>query len=472
MADIDSQYKVIIIGAGPGGYVAAIRAAQLALKTLIVEKQFIGGTCLNVGCIPSKDLLTATELYESIKHAKDFGITVGEVSIDLKKLQSRKNRNVKVLTTGVEYLLKQKQVDIFKGSAKFIDENTIELSAQDKTQKVTAENVIIATGTVPIQLPGLSFGDPHILDSTKALELDFVPKDMVVIGAGPIGLEMATVWMRLGTEITVVEMLETILPGMDVDLTSQGEAIFKKQGMKIMTSTMVSGADKMDGGFQLSLVDAKGKKDKGKISCEKVLVSVGRKVDTSVLGLDRTGVKTDRRGFIEVDDQMKTNIPGIYAIGDVIGGKLLAHKASKEGAIAVEVIAGEDSHMDYKAVPGAVYTEPEIASVGLTEQEAKEQKLELKVGRFPFRASGRARTMGMMDGLVKVMADKTTGKVLGVHIIGPKASDLIAEATLAINLNATVEDIAKTIHAHPTLSESVMEAALNAEGRAIHILNK
>lgn len=472
MTDIDSQYKVVIIGAGPGGYVAAIRAAQLGLKTLIVEKQFIGGTCLNVGCIPSKDLLTATELYESIKHAKDFGITVGEVSIDLKKLQSRKNRNVKVLTTGVEYLLKQNQVDIFKGSANFLDKSTLELSSGDQTQKVTAEYVIIATGTVPIELPGLSFGDPDILDSTKALELDSVPEDMVVIGAGPIGLEMATVWMRLGTEITVVEMLETILPGMDVDLTSQAAAIFKKQGMKIMTSTMVSGANKVNGRFELSLVDAKEKKDKAKITCEKVLVSVGRKVDTSVLGLDRTGVKTDKRGFIEVDDQMKTNIPGIYAIGDVVGGKLLAHKASKEGEVAAEVIAGRDSHMEYKAVPGVVYTEPEIASVGLTEQEAKEQKLELKIGRFPFRASGRARTMGMMDGLVKVMADRSTGKVLGVHIIGPKASDLIAEATLAINLGATVEDIAESIHAHPTLSETVMEAALNADGRAIHILNK
>lgn len=472
MADIDSQYKVIIIGAGPGGYVAAIRAAQLGLKTLIVEKQFIGGTCLNVGCIPSKDLLTATELYESIKHAEDFGVTVGETSVDLKKLQSRKNRNVKALTAGVEYLLKQNKVDIFKGSANFLDKSTLELSSGDQTQKVTAENVIIATGTVPIELPGLSFGDPDILDSTKALELDLVPKDMVVIGAGPIGLEMATVWRRLGTEITVVEMLETILPGMDVDLTSQGETIFKKQGMKIMTSTMVSGANKLGGRFELSLVDAKEKKDKGEITCEKVLVSVGRKVDTSVLGLDRTGVKTDKRGFIEVDDQMKTNLPGIYAIGDVVGGKLLAHKASKEGEVAAEVIAGRDSHMEYKAVPGVVYTEPEIASVGLTEQEAKEQKLELKIGRFPFRASGRARTMGMMDGLAKVMADKTTGKVLGVHIIGPKASDLIAEATLAINLGATVEDIAESIHAHPTLSEAVMEAALNAEGHAIHILNK
>jgi len=472
MSDIDSQYKLIIIGAGPGGYVAAIRAAQLGLKTLIVEKQFIGGTCLNVGCIPSKDLLTATELYESIKHAKDFGITVGEASIDLKKLQSRKNRNVKALTAGVEYLLKQNEVDIFKGSARFLDKNSLELSAGDQIQKVTAENVIIATGTVPIELPGLSFGDPDILDSTKALALDSVPKDMVVIGGGAIGLEMATVYMRLGTEITVVEMLETLLPGMDVDLTSQAETIFKKQGMKIMTSTMVSGSTKVNGRFQLSLVDAREKNDKGNISCEKVLVSVGRKVDTSDLAVDKIGVKTDKRGFIEVDDQMKTNLPGIYAIGDVVGGKLLAHKASKEGEIAVEVIAGEDSHMDYKAVPGAVYTEPEIASVGLTEQEAKEQNLELKIGRFPFRASGRARTMGMMDGLVKVMADRSTGKVLGVHIIGPKASDLIAEATLAINLNATAQDIAESIHAHPTLSESVMEAALNVEGRAIHILNR
>jgi len=295
---------------------------------------------------------------------------------------------------------------------------------------------------------------------------------MVVIGAGPIGLEMATVYMRLGTEITVVEMLETILPGMDIDLTTQGEAIFKKQGMKIMTSTMVSGSTRLNGRFELSLVDAKEKKDKGKISCEKVLVSVGRKVDTSGLGLDKIGVKTDKRGFIEVDDRMKTSVPGIYAIGDVIGGKLLAHKASKEGEVATEVIAGHDSHMDYKALPGAVYTEPEIASVGLTEQEAREQNFELKIGRFPLRASGRARTMGMVDGLVKVMADKSTGKVLGVHIIAPKASDLIAEATLAINLNATAEDIAETIHAHPTLSETVMEAALNAEGRAIHILNK
>ncbi|KPJ49047.1 MAG: dihydrolipoamide dehydrogenase, partial [candidate division Zixibacteria bacterium DG_27] len=281
-----------------------------------------------------------------------------------------------------------------------------------------------------------------------------------------------TVWMRLGTEITIVEMLETILPGMDVDLTSQAEAIFKKQGMKIMTSTMVSGANKVNGRFELSLVDAKAKKDKPKITCEKVLVSVGRKVDTSGLGLGKAGVKTDKRGFIEVDDQMKTSVPSIYAIGDVVGGKLLAHKASKEGEIAVEVIAGEDSHMDYRAVPGAVYTEPEIASVGLTEQEARDQNFELKIGRFPFRASGRARTMGMMDGLAKVMADKTTGKVLGVHIIGPKASDLIAEATLAINLDATAQDIAESIHAHPTLSETVMEAALNAEGRAIHILNK
>ncbi len=472
MSDIDSQYKLIIIGAGPGGYVAAIRAAQLGLKTLIVERQFIGGTCLNVGCIPSKDLLTATELYELIKHAKDFGITVGEVSIDLKKMQSRKNRNVKALTAGVEYLLKQNKVDIFKGSARFLDKNSLELSAGDEIQKVAAENVIIATGTVPIELPGLSFGDPDILDSTKALALDSVPKDMVVIGGGAIGLEMATVYLRLGTEITIVEMLETILPGMDIDLTSQSEAIFKKQGMKIMTSTMVSGSSKVDGRFELSLVDAGERKDKGKISCEKVLVSVGRKVDTSDLGLDKIGIKTDKRGFIEVDDQMKTNLPGIYAIGDVVGGKLLAHKASKEGEIAAEVVAGRDSQMDYKAVPGVVYTEPEIASVGLTEQEAKEQIFELKIGRFPFRASGRARTMGMMDGLVKIMADKSTGKVLGVHIIGPKASDLIAEATFAISLGATVEDIAETIHAHPTLSETVMEAALNADGRAIHILNK
>jgi dihydrolipoamide dehydrogenase len=472
MPDIESRYKLVVIGAGPGGYVAAIRAAQLGIKTLIVEREFIGGTCLNVGCIPSKDLLTATELYESLRHAGDFGITVGDFSMDLKKLQGRKSRNVKALTTGVEYLLKQSKVDIFKGEATFLDKSTIQLSSASETHKVTAENVIIATGTVPIELPGLPFSDPDILDSTKALALDVVPKDMVVIGGGAIGLEMATVWMRLGTKITIVEMLETILPGMDVDLTSQAETIFGKQGMKIMTSTMVSGANKIDGGFELSLVDAKKKKDEGKITCEKVLVSVGRKVDTSSLGLDKTGVKTDRRGFIQVDDQMKTNIPGIYAIGDIVGGKLLAHKASKEGEVAAEVIAGKDLHMDYRAVPGAVYTEPEIASVGLTEQEAKEQKINLKIGRFPFRACGRARTMGMMDGSAKVMGERSTGKVVGVHIIGPKASDLIAEATLAINLGAKVEDIAESIHSHPTLSEAVMEAALNADSRAIHILNK
>ena len=463
MADFD----LIVIGAGPGGYVAAIRAAQLGLKTACVEsRETLGGTCLNVGCIPSKALLHASELYEEAHSGvlAKFGVNFKGVSLDLDQMHAEKAKAVGELTGGIEFLFKKNKVEWLKGQAAFTSANTIEVAGKS----YTADKIMIATGSSIMPLPGVEVDQKIIVDSTGALALPKVPKHMVVIGGGVIGLELGSVWRRLGAEVTVVEYLDQILPGMDAEVRKEAAKIFKKQGFAIRTGTKVTGATVKGSKATLTVEPAAGGASET-IEADCVLVSIGRRPNTDGLSLDKAGVVLNARGQIEVGPDFQTNIPGIYAVGDVTPGPMLAHKAGDEGIAAAEFCAGQTGIVNHDVIPGVVYTMPEIADVGITEEEAKAMGIDIKVGKFPMMANSRAKTNRDTDGFVKVIADAKTDRVLGVHIIASLAGTMIAEAALAMEFGATSEDIAYTCHAHPTHSEALKEAAMAVTGKPIHM---
>ena len=465
------DYDVVVIGSGPGGYVCAIRAAQLGLKVACVEKDnTLGGTCLNVGCIPSKALLSASEkYYEAEHHFKEIGIETGKPKLNLKAMMAHKDSVVDANTKGIEFLFKKNKVDhlIGHGTIKSATEVSIK-PTKGKAKTVTTRSIVIATGSEVTPLPGIKIDEKQIVSSTGALVLSKVPKKMVVIGGGVIGLEMGSVWSRLGAEVMIVEFLDAILPGMDKDVAKEAKKVFEKQGMSFKLGSKVTGAKTSKSGVKLTVEPAAGGKAET-LDADVVLVAIGRRPYTENLGLDKVGVTVSDRGIVEVNDSFETNVPGIYAIGDVIRGPMLAHKAEDEGVVVAEILAGETGHIDYDAIPGVVYTWPEVANIGKTEDQLKADGVAYKVGKFPFMANGRARAMGATEGFVKILADKKTDRVLGCHMIGPEAGTLIAEIGLAMEFGASSEDIARTCHAHPTLNEVVKEAALAADGRALHI---
>ncbi len=466
----NTSYDLIVIGSGPGGYVAAIRAAQLGMKTACVEMTpTLGGTCLNVGCIPSKALLTSSEKYTEAKnHLAVHGVKVGNVGLDLDAMMAHKTKVVKDNTAGIEYLFKKNKVDWIKGKGSIAAAGQVVVEGKDGKQTYATRNILIATGSESMPLQGITVDEKRIVTSTGALSLSPVPKSMVVIGGGVIGLELGSVWQRLGTEVTVIEFLDRILPGMDGELSKTAQKILTKQGMKFRLGTKVTSA-RVEGD-QVSLnIEAAAGGSAEKMQADVVLLSIGRRPYTEGLGLDKVGVKLDDRKRVVVDNHFQTNVKGIYAIGDVIAGAMLAHKAEEEGVVCAEMIAGQSGHINYDAIPGVVYTWPEIASVGKTEEQLKSEGMQYKVGKFPFSANGRARAMADTEGFVKILADARTDRVLGAHIIGPDAGTMIAELALAVEFGASSEDIALTSHAHPTLNEAVKEAALAVDGRPIHI---
>jgi dihydrolipoamide dehydrogenase len=460
------QYDVIIIGSGPGGYVCAIRAAQLGLKVACVEKSAtLGGTCLNVGCIPSKALLHSSEDFEAAGHAfAEHGIVIDSVRLDLAKMQARKAGVVTANVKGVEFLFRKNKVTWLKGTGRIVAPGQVEV---DGTVYET-KNIIIATGSESTPLRGVDVDEKRIVTSTGALELDKVPEHLVVIGAGVIGLELGSVWRRLGAKVTVIEFLDRILPGMDTELATAARRVLAKQGLTFRLGSKVTGATIGNAGVTLTVEPAKGG-DAEQMTADIVLLAIGRRPYVEGLGLDAMGVALDERGRVRTDAHYATNIPGIYAIGDAIAGPMLAHKAEDEGVALAEILAGKAGHVNYGVIPGVVYTWPEIASVGQTEEELKAAGIAYSVGKFPFTANGRARAMGDTDGFVKLLADKTTDRLLGAHILGPDAGTLIAELAIAMEFGASAEDVARTCHAHPTLNEAVKEAALAVEGRALHI---
>lgn len=462
-----SNPDLLVIGAGPGGYIAALRGAQLGMQVTLAEEHKVGGTCLNYGCIPTKALLASTELYAGIQKAADYGIEVDRVSAHIEKMMARKDKIVSRLVKGVEYLLSQNGVKLLRGKACFKNHHQVEVATADgRCERITAKNIIIATGSVPLQIPGVKPNGQEIITSKEALALKTIPAKLAIIGAGVVGLEIGTIYHRLGSEVTIVEMLDSLLPNEDKEITDIAARLLRRQGIKILLGKKVARAEILPEGVELSITDNE------KLFAEKVLVAVGRKPNTNGLGLENVTVATNDKGWIKVNSHMQTSVSRIYAIGDVVGGKLLAHKASKEGEVAVESAHGSLSEMDYRVIPNCIFTSPEIASVGLTEEEAKKEGFEIQIGRFPFKASGRAATIGENEGMVKVVVAAGSEKLLGVHIIGPQADVLIAEAALALKMGAKAQDLAETVHAHPTLPESMMEAALNVYKRAFHIINE
>lgn len=465
-----STFDLLVLGAGPGGYVAAIRAAQLGLKTAVVdENAALGGTCLRVGCIPSKALLESSEKYaEALSHFEEHGIEVGKVKLDLAKMLARKDKVVKTLTGGIAGLMKKNKVQVFTGRGKLTGPGQVEVTdAAGKTTEVKAEAILLAVGSVPASLPGIDLSQDRIDTSTEALAYTEVPKKLAVIGAGVIGLELGSVWKRLGAEVTVIEYLDRILPGMDSDLAKEAQKLLTKQGLSFRLGCKVTGVEATGKGKSQGvkvLIDGQDP-----VEADRVLVCVGRKPNTADLGLETVGIETDKRGVIPIDEHFQTPVAGIYAIGDCVRGPMLAHKAEEEGIACVERIATGTGHVDYGAIPAVVYTHPEIASVGRTEEQLKEAGIAYNKGVFPFLANGRARAIGAESGSVKVLADKATDRVLGVHILGASAGDLIAECAMAMAFGASAEDIARTCHAHPSLAEAVKEAALAAGSGAIHI---
>ena len=460
---------VAVIGGGPGGYVAAIRAAQLGFNTVCIEyDKTLGGTCVNVGCIPSKALLSSSEHFEFAKlHAAQHGIQISDVKVDLPTMMKRKDAVVGQNTKGIEYLFKKNKITWARGRGTLKKGNVVDVALNDgKTESYKAKNVIIATGSLPIELPFLKFDEKHVLSNIGALTIPEVPKHLVVIGGGVIGLELGSVWRRLGAKVTVVELMPTILPGNDEEIIKEADKTFRKQGLDLRVGSKVTNA-KIEGKRILVEIEKDGKKEN--LEADYVLVSIGRKPVLTGIDAQALGLKLGKRGEIEVDAQMRTNLPNVYAIGDVVGGKLLAHKAEEEGVIATEVMAGHKVHMDYKSMPSVVYTWPEIATVGLAQHEVEASGRKYKVGRFPFSANGRARTAGDTTGFVKFIADAETDELLGAHMIGPNVSELIEEAVLAFEYRGSSEDIGITVHSHPTLSEAVKEAALGVLGRPIHI---
>jgi dihydrolipoamide dehydrogenase len=459
-------YDLVVIGAGPGGYVCAIRAAQLGMKVACVEKRAtLGGTCLNVGCIPSKALLQASEKFHEAGHGlAAFGVKVGKVELDLAAMMAHKDKVVDANVKGVEFLFKKNKVDWVKGAARIAGPGRVAVG--DRVLETRA--IVIATGSEVTPLRGIAIDEKRIVSSTGALELAAVPKAMAVIGGGVIGLEMASVWQRLGAKVTVVEFLDRVLPGMDGEVSKQTQRILARQGIEFRLSTKVISAAANDTGVALTLEPAAGGAA-ATLAVDVVLVAVGRRPYVEGLGLAEAGVALDDKGRIATDHGFRTSVPGIYAIGDAIAGPMLAHKAEDEGVAVAEILAGQKPHVNYDAIPNVVYTWPEIAAVGATEEQLKAAGVAYRTGKFPFTANGRARAMNMTDGFVKILADAATDRVLGVHIVGPNAGDLIAELALAMEFGASAEDIARTCHAHPTLNETVKEAALAVDGRPIHI---
>ena len=465
---MSEKFEAIVIGGGPGGYVCAIRLAQLGLKTACIESRgSLGGTCLNVGCIPSKSLLNLSEEFHKVKNLSSKGIEIGGVKLNLSKMMKSKDKAVTVLTKGVEFLLKKNKVSYFRGHGSFKSKNEINIKNADGTETtVSGDNIIIATGSNPVSLPGISFDEKIILSSTGALKLDQVPNKMVVVGGGYIGLEMGSVWSRLGAEVHVVEFLENITPGMDREISTEFMKILKKQGIKFHMQHKVEKIKKNNNGAVITTKDKDGnKKD---FDCDVVLISVGRKPNTDGLNIQAAGVELDNKQRIKTDKNFKTNQSNIYAIGDVIKGPMLAHKAEDEGIAVAENIAGQSGHVNYDTIPGVIYTTPEVASIGKTEEQLKKLNVSYKIGKFSFMANSRAKAIDDAEGFVKILADTKTDRVLGAHLIGPHAGELIAEIGIAMEFGASSEDIARTCHAHPTFSEAVKEAALSVDKRAIH----
>ena len=465
---MSEKFQAVVIGGGPGGYVCAIRLSQLGLKTACIESRgSLGGTCLNVGCIPSKSLLNLSEEFHKVKGLANKGIEVGDVKLNLDKMMKSKDKAVTVLTKGVEFLFKKNKVTYFKGYGSFKSQNEILIKDnENKETIIQSEKTIIATGSVATSLPGIEIDEQKIVSSTGALKLEKVPNKMVVVGGGYIGLEMGSVWSRLGAEVEVVEFLDHITPGMDKEISSEFMKILKKQGIKFNMQNKVETIKKNKSGVVVSTVDKEG--NKNNFESDVVLISVGRKANTEGLNLETIGVELDDRKRIKTDKSFKTNLENIYAIGDVISGPMLAHKAEDEGIAVAENIAGQSGHVNYDTIPGVVYTTPEVAAIGKTEEQLKDSKMEYKVGKFSFMANSRAKAIDDAEGFVKILADEKTDKVLGAHIIGPHAGELIAEIGVAMEFGASSEDIARTCHAHPTFSEAVKEAALSVDKRAIH----
>ncbi len=466
-----SEYDLVVIGGGPGGYVAAIRAAQLGMKVACVEKRTtLGGTCLNIGCIPSKALLQSSEKYAEACHdLESHGVKVGAVKLDLKAMMARKDKVVGDLTGGIAFLFKKNKIEHISGTGTIESATAVKVTPdKGDPQTLQTKHILIATGSESMPLPGVEVDEKQIVSSTGALALGKVPKHLVVVGAGYIGLEMASVWGRLGAEVTCVEFLDRITPGMDGDTAKNFQRILKKQGMKFRLKTKVTAAKKTKAGVTLTVEPAAGG-DAETIKCDAVLVAIGRRPYTEGLGLEAVGVETDDRGFIRIDDEFMTSVPGIHAIGDCVPGPMLAHKAEDEGVVCVEMMAGQSGHINYDAIPGIVYTWPEVAAVGKTEEALKEAGIEYKAGKFPFTANSRARANDNTDGFVKILADAKTDAVLGAHIIGPDAGGLIHEIVTVIEFGGSAEDVARICHGHPTLNEAVKEAALAVDGRPIHI---
>jgi dihydrolipoamide dehydrogenase len=467
----DAPYDVVVIGGGPGGYVCAIRAAQLGLKTACVEKRgSLGGTCLNVGCIPSKALLHASERFAEAGHELGkLGVKLGKVGLDLGVMMAHKDKVVGDLTKGVEFLFKKNKVDYVKGAASLIGPGALAVTdAAGRESELAAENIVIATGSDHMDLPGIAIDERRIVSSTGALSLAKVPKHLIVVGAGYIGLELGSVWRRLGAEVSVVEFLDRILPGMDAEIAKNFQRVLGKQGLKFHLSSKVTGAKAGKAGVELSVEPAAGGAAQT-MTADVVLVAIGRRPYTQGLGLERAGVELDGAGRIGVDDRFQTNIAGIYAIGDVIAGPMLAHKAEEEGIALAEILAGQSGHVNYETVPGIVYTWPEVAAVGKTEDELEAAGADYEIGKFPFSANSRARCTAQTEGFVKILSDAKSDRILGAHIIGPDAGTLIHEVVIAMEFGASAEDLARSFHGHPTLNEAVKEAALAVEGRAIHI---
>lgn len=461
-------FDLIVIGSGPGGYVGAIRAAQLGLKTAVVEKEkTYGGTCLNVGCIPSKALLDSSEHFSIAQHDfKSHGIDVSSVKLNLPQMMARKDKVVSDLTGGVAFLFKKNKITPFAGKGKLLSPNQVEVTSADgKKQVIEGKNIMLATGSVVNELPFLPFDGKKVVSSTEALSLPEVPKHLIVIGGGVIGLELGSVWLRLGSKVTVLEYAERLVPSMDIQLTKRLEQVLGKQGMEFKFQVKVTGAKAGKSGMDVSYEDLKDKSQQT-LNGDVVLVATGRKPFSDGLGLEALGIEKDKRGFVMVNEHLQTKIPNIYAVGDLIPGPMLAHKAEEEGVAVAEIIAGKAGHVNYETVPGVVYTWPELASVGATEEQLKEKGVQYKSGTFMFTANGRAKAMGSTDGMVKVLADANTDRLLGVHILGPRASDMIAEAVVAMEFGGSAEDLGRSFHAHPTLAETLREAALNVDKRA------
>ena len=464
---MSEKFQAVVIGGGPGGYVCAIRLAQLGIKTACIESRgTLGGTCLNIGCIPSKSLLNLSEEFHKAKNLSSKGIEIGEVKLNLSKMMKSKDKAVTILTKGVEFLLKKNKVTYFKGTGSFKTKNEILIKDEKKETLIEADKVIVATGSVPVSLPNIEFDEEVIVSSTGALKLEKVPNKMVVVGGGYIGLEMGSVWSRLGAEVHVIEFLDHITPGMDKEVSSEFMKILKKQGINFHMEHKVEKIEKKKLGATILTKDKNG--NKKNFECDVVLISVGRKPNTDGLNLEKINIELDDKKRIKTDKSFKTNLDNVYAIGDVISGPMLAHKAEDEGIAVAENIAGQHGHVNYDTIPGVVYTKPEVASIGKTEEQLKEKNIKYKIGKFSFMANSRAKAIDDSEGFVKILADEKTDKVLGAHLIGPHAGELIAEIGIAMEFGASSEDIARTCHAHPTFSEAVKEAALSVEKRAIH----